>query len=119
MTTQQVASRLAELCRKGHFEQAQKELYAADAVSIEPFETPEFEKVTKGLDAILKKGEKFNSLVETAHAMTISDPLVAGNVIAFTMSMDVTMKGKPRSSYDQLCVYQVRDGKIISEQFFM
>jgi len=33
--------------------------------------------------------------------------------------MDVTMKGQARSSFEELCVYRVKDGKIISEQFFM
>lgn len=119
MTTQQIATRLTELCRKGEFVQAQKELYAENAVSIEPFETPEFDKVTQGLDALFEKGKKFTSLVETMHAVEISDPLVAGNAIAFTMAMDVTMKGKDRNSFDQICLYQVKDGKIVSEQFYM
>jgi hypothetical protein len=36
MNTESIANRLVELCRAGKFEQAQKELYASDAVSIEP-----------------------------------------------------------------------------------
>ena len=48
MTTQQIASRLAELCRKGEFETAQKELFSNDVVSIEPYATPGFEKEIKG-----------------------------------------------------------------------
>src|ERR1700759_1509724 len=35
MTTEQIAARLVELCRKGEYEQAQKELYADDAESVE------------------------------------------------------------------------------------
>ena len=35
-TTQEVADRLVTLCRKGEFENAIKELYAPDVVSIEP-----------------------------------------------------------------------------------
>ncbi|TAN04486.1 MAG: nuclear transport factor 2 family protein, partial [Rhodanobacteraceae bacterium] len=35
MNTEQIAKRLVELCRKGEYEQAQRELYAQDAVSIE------------------------------------------------------------------------------------
>ena len=33
MTTAQIANRLADLCKQGQFEQAQKELFAEDAVS--------------------------------------------------------------------------------------
>jgi len=51
MTTGQIASRLAELCRQGQFEAAQKELYAENAVSIEPEAMPDFPKETKGLRA--------------------------------------------------------------------
>ena len=42
MNTQQIATRLAELCRQGQFEAAQKELFAEDAVSIEPRATPDW-----------------------------------------------------------------------------
>lgn len=119
MTTQDVANRLVELCSKGDFEGAQRELFANDCVSIEPHGTPDFEKETKGLDAIMRKGEKWNSMVEQYHGMKVSQPLVAGNSFAVTMFMDVTMKGQGRMAMTELCVYQLKDGKIISEQFFM
>ncbi len=31
--------------------------------------------------------------------------------------MDVTMKGQDRMAMPELCVYEVKDGKIASEQF--
>lgn len=34
MNTKQIADRLVELCRKGEFEKAQKELFSEDAVSM-------------------------------------------------------------------------------------
>lgn len=119
MTTGQIAHRLSELCNKGEFEKAQKELFAEDAVSIEPEASPAFDKETRGLKAILEKGEKFKTMVEATHGCNVSDPLVAGNVIALSLTMDVTMKGKERSEMSEICVYKVKDGKIISEQFFM
>jgi len=119
MTTAQIASRLESRCRAGDFHTAVEELFADDAVSIEPVETPEFEKETRGKDNILKKGEKFYMLVDTMHSMEVRDTIVSGNIIAFVLSMDVTMKDRPRTNWEELCVYQVKDGKIISEQFFM
>ena len=119
MNTQQIAERLEELCNKGEFTQAQKELFADDAVSIEPESSPGFEKETKGLDTIFEKGRKFNSMVEQTHSCKVSAPLVVGNVIALALYMDVTMKGQKRSSMNELMVYKIKDGKIISEQFFM
>jgi hypothetical protein len=107
------------LCRKADWETAQKELFAEDAVSIEPFETPEFPKETKGLNAIYEKGEKFGSMVEEMHSLEVSDPLIASNSFACTMNMDVTMKGQGRMQMSELCVYDVKDGKIVSEQFHM
>ncbi|MGB8193584.1 MAG: nuclear transport factor 2 family protein [Chitinophagaceae bacterium] len=119
MTTQETANRLVELCRQGNFEAAQKELFADDAVSKEPYATPEFEQETKGLPAILKKGEVFHGMVDTMHALDVSEPLVADNSFTCTMHMDVTMKDKSHWNMTELCVYKVKDGKIISEEFFL
>src|ERR1700741_4998526 len=119
MTTEQIAQRLAELCRKGDYETPQKELFANDAISIEPYETPDFAKETKGLDAIIEKGHKFSAMVEQMHGGTVSEPIVAGNSFAMVMSMDMTMKGKGRMNMSELCVYQVKDGKVVSESFHM
>lgn len=119
MTTTEIANRLVELCQKGEFEAAQKELYADDAVSIEPHGTPDFQKETHGLDAILEKGKKWSEMVEEHHGTHISEPLVADNSFAVTMKMDVTMKGRGRMNMTELCIYHVKDGKIVSEQFFM
>ncbi|MES2003478.1 MAG: nuclear transport factor 2 family protein [Bacteroidota bacterium] len=119
MTTQQIAERLATLCRQGEFETAQKELFAADAISIEPWASPDFPKETQGLDAIIQKGHKFSSMVEEMHGGTVSEPIVAGNSFAVAMEMDMTMKGQARMTMSELCVYQVKDGKIISETFLM
>jgi hypothetical protein len=119
MTTAEVANRLVEHCKKGDFEGAQKELYTDDAVSIEAHATPDFEKETKGLDAIMEKGHKWNEMVEEFHGCTISEPLLADNSFAVTMTMDVTMKGRGRGKMTELCIYHVKDGKIVSEQFLM
>jgi hypothetical protein len=119
MSTQQIAARLAELCRQGEFEAAQKELFAEDAVSIEPRETPQFAKETKGLSAIIDKGHKWNETVEKVHGCTASAPLVAGNAFAITLGLDVTMKGHGRMKIEEVCVYETKDGKIASERFFM
>jgi hypothetical protein len=96
MTTQEIADRLVNLCRKGDFEDAQKELFAANAVSIEPAATPQFAKETRGLDAIIEKGHTFGSMVQEIHSLSVSNPLVAGGSFACTLEMDVTMKGRGR-----------------------
>ena len=119
MTIQEIANRLAELCRRGDFDTAQSELFAEDAVSIEPHDTPAFQKETKGLKAMKEKTEKWNAMVEKVSDLTFSEPLIAGNAFACTMHMHVTMKEHGDMDMDELCVYTVKVGKIISEQFFM
>lgn len=119
MTTTEIANRLVEHCKKGEFEGAQKELYAEDAISIEAHGTPDFQQETKGLDAIIEKGKKWGTMVEEYHGMKVSEPLVGENSFAVTMTMDVTMKGQGRMAMTELCVYNVKDGKVVSEQFFM
>lgn len=119
MTTKEVAARLHELSAKGEFETAQKELFSKDAISIEPEASHGFEKETRGLPAILEKGHKFEAMVEAVHGIKVSNPLVAANSIALSLDMDVTMKGQGRSNMSELCVYKVKDGKIVSEEFFM
>jgi ketosteroid isomerase-like protein len=119
MTTKEIAKRLKKLCDQGDFEGAQRELYAKDAVSIEPEAGGGFEKETHGLDAIIEKGKKWSGMVSESHSMETSEPMIAGNTFAFTLRMDVTMKEGGRMDMNELCVYHVKDGKIISEQFFM
>ena len=119
METKQIAARLKELCNRGEFETALNELFAPDAVSIEPYAANGFEKETRGLPAIRKKGELWNSMVEEFHGASISDPIVADNSFALSMGIDVKMKGRDRSTMKELCIYKVKDGKIISEEFIM
>lgn len=119
MSTQQIASRLAQLVGQGEFEAAQKELFAKNAISIEPQESELFAKETKGLPAIIEKGHKWESMVEKIHSCSASTPLVAGNAFAMTLAMDLTMKGRGRMQLAEICAYEVKDGKIASEQFFM
>jgi hypothetical protein len=117
MTTHEIAQRLVVLCREAKWDQAQQELYADDVISIEPFASPAFAKETKGLPAIIEKGKKFTAMVETMHRLEVSEPLVAGSSFACTMRMDVTMKEQGRMDMTELCVYEVKNGKIVSEQF--
>ena len=63
-------------------------------------------------------GRKSNAVNASHHGVQVSEPLVAGNFFACTISLDSTLKGQERSRMDEVAVYEVRNGKIISEQFF-
>ncbi len=116
MTTTEVANRLVELCRKGQWSEAQNELYAQNAVSIEPAGTPW--ETAEGFDAIKKKGEQWAGMVEEFHGNEVSDPVISQNHFAVRMKSDTTMKGMGRMQLDELAVYEVQNGKITKEQFF-
>ena len=81
MTTQEVANRLSELFKENKWDLVQQELFAENAVSIEPHNSPGL-KTVEGLAAIKKKGEDFNSTVEEMHGGYVSDLVVGGNFIS-------------------------------------
>jgi hypothetical protein len=117
MTTQEVANRFNELAREGRFDLIQDELFSADAVSIEP-EGKGFTNA-EGLPAIKKKGEDFNAMVEEMLGGWCGEPVVGGNFFSVAMGMECKMKGASESSkMDEIAVYEVRNGKIVKEQFF-
>lgn len=119
MNTREVADRLVALCRQGQFDQAQIELYAKDAVSIEPEGAPPGSLGSvRGFDAIREKAKAFDQTYEQIHGVTVSDPLVAGEFFSVVMGMDATWKQGGRYAMEEICVYRVRDGKIVLEQFF-
>ena len=117
MTTQEVANRLVTLCREGKYEQAVKELYSPEIVSVEPEGAPN--RIVKGLSAVAEKGAKFESMVEKVNSSVVSDPIVAENFFSCAMLMNLQMKGAPVAiNMDEVCVYTVNDGKIVREEFF-
>ena len=117
MTTQDVANRFHELAQTGQWEQIQNELFVHNAVSIEPANSPGM-KTVEGIDGIKQKGKQFEEMVEEMHGGYSKEPCVAGNHFAVAMGMDVTMKGQGRSKMDEIAVYEVKNGKIVKEQFF-
>ena len=118
MTTQQVADHLVKLCRVGNFQGAVKDLYHQDIVSNEPVGAGPGPQRVQGFDAVLAKSVEWGKGVEEMHSAWVSDPIVAGNHFAVAMKMDVTMKGMGRINMDEICVYEVANGKITTDRFF-
>jgi hypothetical protein len=117
MTTQEVANRFLELTKENNWDLIQDELYDKDAVSLEPAHAVGLSNA-EGIAGIKKKGEDFNAMIEEMHGGWCSDPVVGGNYFSVAMGMDVTMKGIGRMKMDEICVYEVKNGKIVKEQFF-
>lgn len=118
MTTKEVANKWAEYCRTGQWDKAQSELYAANCVSLEMKGAEGFPERVEGMEAITMKSQHWNQMVEKFHGVEIEGPIVAGDHFTASMKMDITMKGHPRKVDEELCVFRVADGKIVSEQFF-
>lgn len=116
-TTAAVANRFHELAQSGQWDVIQDELFAGNAVSIEP-ENSTLLRSAEGIEAIKKKGKQFGEMLEEMHGGYSNAPQVAGNHFAVAMGMDVTMKGMGRMQMDEIAVYEVKDGKITREQFF-
>ena len=117
MTTKEVADKLITMCRDGKVEEAKLEFFTEDTLSIEPREGM-LPKETKGLKAIQAKAELFISLVDQFYGSTITDPIIAGDYFSVGWITDIQMKGEERKTSSEICLYKVKDGKIISEQFF-
>jgi len=117
MTTEEVANRFNELAQSGDWNKIQDELFAENATSIEPSNSPGM-KTVEGLDAIKQKGKQFGEMLEEMHGGYSNAPQVAGRYFAVAMGMDCTMKGMGRQKMDEIALYEVKDGKIVKEQFF-
>lgn len=117
MTTQEVADKFDQLANSNQWDKIQDELYADDAESIEP-ENSMALKYAKGKAALKEKSAQFNSMIEEMYGGFCSKPVVGGNFFSVAMGMDVKFKGMERMNMDEVCVYEVKDGKIVKEQFF-
>jgi hypothetical protein len=117
MTTQEVANRFHELAQTGQWDKIQDELFANNAVSVEP-QGAQGMKSVEGMAAIKEKGKQFGEMVEEMHGGYTSAPVVGGRFFSVAMGMDCTMKGMGRQKMDEIALYEVKDGKIVKEQFF-
>jgi hypothetical protein len=117
MTTKEVASRFNELAKEEKWFEIQDELFSDNVRSIDPQDSSYF-KYAEGKAAVRKKGEEFVEKVEAAHRRHTSEPIVAGNHFAVAREVDITVQGFGRIQINEVMLYEVKDGEIISEQFF-
>jgi hypothetical protein len=113
MSTSAVAGRLIELCKEGKFLEAQHELYDKDIVSIDPDGSK-----TVGASNMNAKEVEFLSKVDKFRSISWSDPLIAGSYFTVILELEIEFKKIGYKRIEEVCVYQVRNGKIVFEQFF-
>ena len=116
MTTQEVATRFHEYMQVGAFEKIFTELYSPDATS-EEAPGSDWGKAS-GMNEIYEKGKKWQETVEEMHGGSTAEPVVAGDYFTCYMTMDFTPKGGSRTNMTEIGLYRVKDGKIVSEQFY-
>ena len=117
MTTQQVADRFNELAQQEKWFEIQDEFFADDVRSIDPDGSPYF-KNAFGKNAVRQKGESFVRKITAVHHHYTTVPVVSGNHFAVGREVDITTEEFGRIQINQIMLYEVRDGKIVLEQFF-
>ena len=117
LSTQEVAARFNELARQEKWFEIQDELFADDVRSIDPPDSPYF-GYAKGRDDVRKKGETFVKKIENFHGAHTTEPVIGGNHFAVEREVDVTVQGHGRIQINQVMLYEVKDGRIVLEQFF-
>jgi len=117
LTTKAVAARFNELAKQEKWFEIQDELFADNVKSIDPPNSPYF-GYAEGKAAVRKKGEDFVKRIEAAHRRYTTEPIIAGNHFAVGREVDITVQGYGRIQINEIMLYEVKDGEIISEQFF-
>lgn len=118
--TQEIANRYYELAIQNEWLQIQEELHDDAVICREPEHVADkgFVILTEGKAALRSKTLSRRAQIETLHDQFCSEPLVGGHFFSVTLKRDVTFKNQQRMQLAEIGVYEVKDGKIISEQFF-
>ena len=120
MTTQEIATQYREWMNQRKFLDIQETFYDEQVVSQESEKAAAMGMavVTSGLEAVKAKGVARRATIETVHSYVCSEPLVAGDFFSVVLKQEVTFKGKPRMAIEEIGVFQVKNDKIVKEQFF-
>jgi len=115
-TIQEVAARFNELAQQEKWFEIHDEFFADDVKSIDPPNSP-YMGYAEGKAAVRKKGEDFVKKIKDFHGAYTTQPVIGGNHFAVGRGMDITVEGFGRIKIDEIMLYEVKDGKIVLEQF--
>ncbi|MEM1211154.1 MAG: nuclear transport factor 2 family protein [Planctomycetota bacterium] len=119
----EVGRKLVEYCQNHEDAKAIEELYADAAQHIEAYEMgPGMPRVTAGKDKLLANIKDWYANNEV-HGSTTVGPYPHGeDRFAVTMTADMTPKAGPmagqRHQIEEISVYTVKDGKIVTAEFY-
>ena len=117
MNTQDVANKWKQMCLEGKNLECIQELYADNVVSKEMPGVP-YGEVVSGKKEVYEKSKQWLNDVVEFHSNEISEPVIADKHFTSKMNFDVTFKSRGRQQMEEVCVFEVQDGKITNEQFF-
>ena len=119
MNTAEVAQKLVAHCKAHTEAQGLEELYADDAISIEAMDGPSGSAVSEGIEAIKGKHAWWEENFEV-HGGEVDGPYVNGDSFTVIFGIDATEKASgQRTQMREVALYDVADGKIVRESFFM
>ena len=116
-TTEEVATKLVDYCRKGKWMEALNDLYAQDIVSVEAHDMENMPAEMRGIDQVRGKTEWWEKNMEV-HDVKVGGPFVARDTFVVQFDIDVTEKAsKKRMQMSEVGIYKVKDGKVAREEF--
>ena len=117
MTTNEIANELVSLLRAGNFDGVYDGLFHHEQVRhIEP-QSPHFPELT-GVKAIKEKDALMMANIANVDSLEVGDAAVSAKHIAVPYNIAISMKDGSNLALNEIILYEVQDGKIISEQFF-
>jgi hypothetical protein len=116
-TTEEIAARFNELAKQEKWFEIQDELFSDDVKSIDPENSPYF-SFAEGRAAVRKKGEDFIAKIVGFHGAKTTEPVIGGDHFAVGRETDITVTGFGRIQLNQIMLYKIQNGQIVSEQFF-
>jgi ketosteroid isomerase-like protein len=117
MSTEEVAKKLVEYCRKSEWMKAIDDLYAKDVVSVEAQAMENMPAEMRGIDQVRGKTEWWEKQMEV-HSAKVTGPFVARDTFVVQFDVDVTEKAsKKRMQMSEVGIYTVKDGKVAREEF--
>ena len=116
-STEEVATKLVDYCRKGEWRKALDDLYAQDIVSVEAREMENMPAEMRGIDQVRGKTDWWEKNMEV-HDSKVSGPFVAGDTFVVRFDIDATDRNsKERMKMSEVGIYTVKDDKIAHERF--
>ena len=117
-TSAEIAKKYFALVKEHEHEKCLKELFAKDAVSVEPNAGPGMDRTAKGVEAIAAKS-KWWADNHTIHKAEVFGPYPHDDRFAVRFVYDITHKpsGK-RMTLDEVGLFTIENGKITREEFF-